>query len=348
MFYLKYRPKTIGDLDNSNVKETISNILKSKDLPHAFLFTGQKGTGKTSTARIMAKAVNCLENAFAEKGSSIEPCNTCSNCRSIEVSSSPDVVEMDAASNRGIDEVRSLIRETAFVPISSRYRIFIIDEAHMITNDAFNALLKTLEEPPASVLFILATTNEEKVPKTIISRCTKVSFGKAKKTDILSRLKKIVENEKKEIDPKVLEFIANHSESSFRDANKILEELIVQNRLTLEEAQQYIGLFSNRSFLEIISKNPLPEALKWVNTFVENGGSIKNLIEESLERLRIAMLVKNGIQMEEEENLSFTIPEIASLMKYINEAYGLLKISPIESIPLEIALVEFYNGRKGK
>jgi len=346
MFYLKYRPTTIEDLDNSQVKESLSNILQSKELPHAFLFTGQKGTGKTSAARIVAKAVNCLENAFAGKGSSVEPCNKCANCKSIDSSSSPDVVEMDAASNRGIDEIRSLIHDSSFAPISSRYRVFIIDEAHMITNDAFNALLKTLEEPPTSVIFILATTNEEKVPKTIISRCTKVLFGRAKKADILSRLQKIVKDEKQKIDTDVLEFVAAHSESSFRDATKILEELIIQHRTTLEQAQQYIGLFSNQSFLEIVASKPLAEALQWINTFIENGGSVKNLLEESLERLRRTMLSKNGIATDEEETLTLSIPEIAQLMKLFNEAYGLLKISPIESIPLEIAVVEFYNGRK--
>jgi DNA polymerase-3 subunit gamma/tau len=347
MFYLKYRPKTIEDLDNSHVKETILNILKSKNLPHAFLLTGSKGTGKTSTARIMAKAVNCLNNAFAGKGDSIEPCNECANCKSIESSSSPDVVEMDAASNRGIDEVRSLIHDAAFAPISSRYRVFIIDEAHMITNDAFNALLKTLEEPPSSVIFILATTNEEKVPKTIISRCTRILFGRAQKADILNRLQKIVKNENQKIEPEVLEFIAKHSEASFRDATKILEELITQNRVTLEAAEQYIGLFSNQSFLEIISSKPLADSIKWINTFVENGGSVKHLLEESLEKLRSAMLAKNGIPVEEEDSLELSISEIVQLMKGLNEAYGMLKISPVESIPLEIAVVEFYNGRKG-
>ena len=345
MFYLKYRPKTIQDLDNSNVKDVIANILKSKDLPHAFLFTGQKGTGKTSTARIMAKAINCLNNAYGGKGDSIEPCNECANCKSIETSSSPDIIEMDAASNRGIDEIRSLIRDSSFAPITTRYRVFIIDEAHMITNDAFNALLKTLEEPPVSVIFILATTNEEKVPKTIISRCTRVLFGRAKKQDILLRLEKIIAKENIKIDKHVLEFIASHSESSFRDANKILEELIIQNKTTLDEVKNYMGSYSNQNFLEIISKNQLKEALLWVNEFTQNGGSIRFLLEETLERLRTALLAKSGVQMEDELDTSLTIKEIAVLMKLFNEAYGTLRISPIESIPLEIAIVEFYNNK---
>ena len=148
MFYLKYRPKTISSLDNSQIKDIVGNVLKSKEIPHAFLFVGQKGTGKTSTARIVAKAVNCLKNKFSSsaKSLSVEPCNACTNCQSVESSSSPDVIELDAASNRGIDDVRNLIKESNFLPMSNRFRVFIIDEAHMITPDAFNALLKTLEE----------------------------------------------------------------------------------------------------------------------------------------------------------------------------------------------------------
>ena len=159
MFYLKYRPQTIGEIDNTRVKELLRKILESDTLPHAFLFVGQKGTGKTSAARIFAKAINCLNNKFAKKTKSTEPCNECKNCRSIKNSSFTDVLELDAASNRGIEEIKNLIRETAFFPMAGRYRVFIIDEAHMITRDGFNALLKTLEEPPDSAVFILATTN---------------------------------------------------------------------------------------------------------------------------------------------------------------------------------------------
>src|SRR3989339_93558 len=208
MFYLKYRPKTISELDNTRVRDQLRKILESKDFPHAFLFVGQKGTGKTSAARIFAKAINCL------KRESIEPCNRCVNCLAIASSSFTDVLEMDAASNRGIEEVKNLIRETAFLPMSGRYRVFIIDEAHMITPDGFNALLKTLEEPSPSTIFILATTNMEKLPKTIISRCVKINFGKGKIEDIVSMLKRISYAEKLEYSEDILKLIAHHSESS--------------------------------------------------------------------------------------------------------------------------------------
>jgi DNA polymerase III subunit gamma/tau len=342
MYYLTYRPKTFAELDNTIVRETISNILAAKEYPHAFLFVGQKGTGKTSTARIFAKAVNCLNR----KPPSVEPCNTCKNCLSIDTSASPDVIELDAASNRGIDEIKNLIRESAFSPMTCQYRVFIIDEAHMITHDAFNALLKTLEEPPESVIFILATTNEEKVPKTIASRCVKVPFGKAKKEDVFSMLQRIAKQEKLKLDEELLTVIASHSDRSFRDAAKLLEELVMQNKLSADEAKGYLGVRSKQSLMEILQTKPLKDALKWTDEFAQSGGAFKPLIEELLEELRIKLMTKYGVYTDPDEGLfSLSAGEIAQLMKLLHEAYNNLKITPIESIPLEIAIVEFYNQR---
>ncbi len=345
MFYLKYRPKTITNLDNSSVKEKLTNLLKNKSLPHAYLFVGQKGTGKTSTARIFAKSVNCLANSFSKKGDSIEPCNKCANCMSIETGASPDVTELDAASNRGIDEVRSLIREAAFLPMTCRYRVFIIDEAHMITNDAFNALLKTLEEPPETVLFILATTTEEKVPKTIVSRCLLVNFGKANREDVIRMLKRIQLAEKISVTDDVLEIIAKNSEKSFRDATKLFEELVIQNKLNPVDVKHYLGLRSQHTLMDLIQKKSLKDSLLWIEEFSESGGSFKRLLEELLEELRYMLLAKNGVGTLDIIT-SLSSAEIANLMKLFTEAYNTLRISPIDSIPLEIALVEFYNRNK--
>lgn len=346
MFYLTYRPKTIAELDNEAARKTINNVLSSDTLPHAYAFIGQKGMGKTSTARIFAKAVNCLENKFAGKGTSIEPCNTCYNCVSIDTGYSPDVIEQDAASNRGIDEIRNLIRESAFAPMTCRYRVFIIDEAHMITTEAFNALLKTLEEPPPSVMFILATTNEEKIPKTIASRCFRINFGRAQKKDIVNMLQRIVKAEKQTVDEQVLNIIADTSDYSFRDATKMLEELIIQGKTTPAEAQAYLGVRSKHTFFEVVDKKDLAEALKWIHEFTESGGSIKFFIEDLLKSLQQILLKKSGIAVEDIPDYGFSPRDIALLMKYLNEAYASLKLSPIESIPLEIAIVEFYNVRK--
>lgn len=360
MFYLKYRPKKISELDNTAVKDIIKKVLESKNLPHALLFVGQKGTGKTSTARIFAKAVNCLNNSFfsteaVDKTSkktaldlqNIEPCNECKNCLAVDTSSSPDVIELDAASNRGIEDVRNLIKESNFYPMTNRYRVYIIDEAHMITPDAFNALLKTLEEPPSSVIFILATTNLEKIPKTIRSRCFLINFSKAKRTDIISMLNKIIAKEKIKIDASLVKLIAQYADFSFRDAAKILEELSIQNLLNLDDGKKYLGLLQE-NFLETILKKDLKESLSWINEFGNTGGNFKHLIEQLLEELRLLLMANNGIKNEDAVNLEFETREIVILMKLLTEAYNNLKISPIESLPLEIAVVEFYNVRKSK
>lgn len=340
MFYLTYRPRTISEIDNSKVTSILAAILKEKRLPHALLFVGQKGTGKTSTARIFAKSVNCLN----KKSGSIEPCNTCDNCKSIDKSTSADVFEMDAASNRGIEEIKKIIKESSFMPMLMNYRVFIIDEAHMITTDAFNALLKTLEEPPKSVIFILATTNQEKLPKTIISRCTVVNFGRAIKKDIVHMLERIINQEKISVDPKVLNLISNYSENSFRDASKLLEELLIQKKLTVDEAKLFLGI-ARQNFLEILERKTLKEALDFTNEFVMGGGSVKRLLEEVLEELRLNLLKKSGVTVEVERESTMTKDNIIKLMRKMTDAYTLLKTSPIESLPLEIAVVEFYNQK---
>lgn len=346
MLYHTYRPKRISELDNKHVKDTISNILQSQQVPHAFLFVGQKGMGKTSTARIVAKAVNCLKNKFAGKGSSIEPCNDCDNCKAIDNGHSPDVIEQDAGARGLKEEMLDLIREASFSPIVCRYRIFILDEAHMISTAAFNALLKTLEEPPAHVLFIFATTNEEKVPRTIVSRCIRVHFGKAKYTDIETMLQRILDTEQKKLDPTIVRFIAENADFSFRDATKMLEETLMQGIGTLAEAQTYFGIRSKHAFLKSLEGKDVKEALQWLHQFAESGGNAKLLLEESLRSLQEALLKKSGVETDGAPETSLSIKDIAHAMKLLTEAYTLLKVSPMEIIPLEIALVQFYNDRK--
>jgi len=334
MFYSTYRPKTIAELDNSTVKEVINLLLSSKNIPHAFIFIGQKGTGKTSTARIVAKSLNCLKNHFAGRGSSVEPCNTCPSCLAIDASSSPDITELDAASNRGIEDIKKIIMEASFLPLSARKRIFIIDEAHMITNEGFNALLKTLEEPPAQAVFILATTNVEKVPKTIVSRCSIVNFGIAKKEDLIKMLNRIAASEKISVSKETIELISVNADHSFRDAAKLLEELSVQKRLNYKDANSYLGLVK-QDFLNILFTEDLTQALEWIQFFEKQGGSIKNLLTELLNELHELLLTPTG-----------KVPPrtIARLMKLLNEAYSSTRYAPLESIPLEIAVVEFYNS----
>ncbi len=345
MFYLKYRPRTITELDNSQVRPKITNLLSAKDFPHALLFIGPKGMGKTSTARIVAKAVNCLENSFAGKRNSYEPCNTCTNCKTIENGSSPDVIEQDAASNRGIEEVRKLIRESSYAPMTGRYRVYIIDEAHMITPDAFNALLKTLEEPPETVIFILATTNEEKLPNTIISRCVRIPFGRAHKKDIIHMLDRIAEKEQVDVPAELKDLIATYSENSFRDAAKMFEELIMQDTLSVETAQKYLGVRAKGTLLEIMQTGTLAESIQWIDEFIQSGGNVKRAIEDMLSALHL-LLVSKSTDSKSEIELSYSLREISTLIKLLHEAYNGIRISPIEALPLELAVVEFYNARK--
>ncbi|GAB4219621.1 MAG: hypothetical protein Fur009_6660 [Candidatus Microgenomates bacterium] len=345
MFYLKYRPKKINDLDNSRVKDQLTKILKTPNFPHAYLFVGQKGTGKTSSARIFAKALNCLNNDFSKNKNNIEPCNICDNCLAIDSGNFNDVIEMDAASNRGVDEIKDLIKETSFLPMSGRFRVFIIDEAHMITNEGFNALLKTLEEPPKTAIFILATTNLEKVPKTIVSRCLKVNFGKALKKDIVDMLKKIGKKENLKYDDNFYQLIARHSDYSFRDAAKILEEAAIQKFKTIEELENYLGLRGKNNLLEIITKKDPKKTFAWIEEFSQGGGNFKNLIEELLEELRVQLLIKKGVNFDEEASIDLSFLEITRLIKLLLQAYQEMKITPIDSLPLEIALAEFYNEK---
>ncbi len=323
MFYLKYRPQTLEEIDNSNVRETITKLLSSKQsLPHAFLFVGQKGTGKTSVARIVAQTLN----------------------KTTKEENSSDIVEMDAASNRGIEEVKNIIKEASYLPMTSAYRIFIIDEAHMITTEAYNALLKTLEEPPATAIFILATTNLEKVPKTIISRCSVINFGRGKQIDIITMLERIAKHEKMNLDNELLSLIAQYADFSFRDAAKILEDLSIQKKLTVQEAKEYLGLFGTKNLIEVIHTSQLPQTLAWIQRFSNEGGSIKNLIESSLKDLHALLLSKNGIKPENEPlKIDLSIAQITKLIKLLSEAHRSISYSPIESLPLEIAVSEFYN-----
>jgi DNA polymerase-3 subunit gamma/tau len=216
----------------------------------------------------------------------------------------------------------------------------------MITNEAFNALLKTLEEPPKSVIFILATTNIEKLPKTIISRCSVINFHQAKKDDIVSMLKRISINEKLDLDNKLFNLIASHADNSFRDAAKILEELVIQDKIQVDDAKEFLGIIGKETLLEIIQEKDLKTALSWIEEFKGAGGNFKRLIEQVLGDLRIQLLIKNSvIQDDDAIKLKFSLKDISKLIKLFTQAYGELKITPIESIPVEMAVVDFYNNK---
>jgi len=253
-FYLRYRPQTLADLDSADVRESLLKIFSAKSYPHAFLFSGPKGTGKTSAARIVAKILNCESASKKERGPKlIEPCNKCAMCTSITNGSNIDVLELDAASHRGIDDIRILREAVKLSPAKAKFKVYIIDEAHMLTPEASNALLKTLEEPPGHVVFMLATTNPEKLIGTIRSRTTNINFKKAGKEEIIGRLTKIAKTEKIKADAEALKKIAERSGGSFRDAVKILEQLVNENiSIDSKNVDKYLSLISGEKIQEFV------------------------------------------------------------------------------------------------
>ncbi|MEM5794931.1 MAG: DNA polymerase III subunit gamma/tau, partial [Bacillota bacterium] len=237
--YRQWRPQDFEQLvGQEHISTTLKNAITSNRIAHAYLFSGPRGTGKTSTAKIMAKALNCLQ------GPTIHPCNACDRCKRIIDGSSMDVLEIDAASNRGIDEIRELREKVKFTPVDGRYKVYIIDEVHMLTTEAFNALLKTLEEPPAHAIFILATTEPHKIPATILSRCQRYDFRRIDSEAISGRLLKVLQEMSIEAEPEALGVIARFAEGGLRDALSILDQCIAfsGDRITVEDVRSMLGL----------------------------------------------------------------------------------------------------------
>lgn len=345
VYYRKYRPQTLDELDLANVREKLLSILKNKNIQHAFLFTGPKGLGKTSSARILAKAINC--EGKGERGKELEPCNKCSACTSITNGSNIDVLEIDAASNRGIDEIRDLRERVKFAPSSLKYKVYIIDEVHMLTTDAFNALLKTLEEPPSHVIFILCTTEAYKIPQTIMSRAFHITFNKPSKEELVRSLNRIVKGEKLKVEKGVLDKIYDLSEGAFRDAAKIIEELYIASEggnvelSTLEKLYKTSQIDTEIENLFIsLSKKDAKETLKIFLSLEKENIDFKNAAEKILARLHELLLIKNGI-LEGPDFAGLTLPDIERLSSLFNSSYKEIRFSPIASLPLEIAAIKF-------
>lgn len=346
-FYLKHRPQNFEDLDCTEAREELQKIFKNKNFPHAFLFSGPRGIGKTSAARIIAKAVNCQEKK------DFEPCNQCPVCSSITAGSNVDVIEIDAASNRGIDDIKELREKIRLAPAGAKYKIYIIDEVHMLTPEAFNALLKTLEEPPAHALFILCTTDPQKLPQTVISRCQQIKFKKATRTEIVSRLEKVCQKEKLKYEEVALAEIAKLSDGSFRDGVKILEQVALSGKVTAEEVAKTAGVLKEHNpeeFLELLAKKETKKALIWINQVVEGGGNLRLLLEGLLDRLRIILLDNFGVEKESSETKGLasdlSLEEIRSLIELFSRAYFEQKGAVIPQLPIEMAIIEWsaYKG----
>lgn len=356
VYYRKYRPQTINDLDKEDVKVQLRAIFSRKDIPHAFLFVGPKGTGKTSTARIVAKIVNCeklevrnlngdievrsKDNLKFEKSnlkpqtSNQEPCNKCPNCLAITNGSHVDVLEIDAASNRGIDEIRALRDTIAFSPAMGKKKVYIIDEVHMLTKEAFNALLKTLEEPPPHVVFILATTERHKVPETILSRCTVIQFTKANASEIARSLGRIVTAEKLAIDEKSLISIAQSSDGSFRDAAKLLEQRASGIEVPVNN--------SVAEFMAFLIKKNTKEAFAVLESLEKNGSDFQDFTKQVLDSLHNELRARYSKEEKKTSPLSsLSQNELKQLLTLFSKALNEIKTSYIEQLPLELAVIEW-------
>lgn len=342
VYYRKYRPQLISELDLETVRGKLAAILSSGSIPHAFLFAGPKGLGKTSSARILAKAINCEKKKEEKKEKNIEPCNKCSACISITNGSAVDVLEIDAASNRGIDEIRDLKERIKFAPSALHKKVYIIDEVHMLTTEAFNALLKTLEEPPSHVVFILATTEIGKLPATILSRVFLVQFEKPSKEEIERSLLRVARGENLELEDRVMDKIGELSDGAFRDGAKILEELSLQSKgkkitLALLESLYKTGSIDNsvKKLIELCLKKNSQESLEVIDTLSSQNVDFKLVIEKMAEKLHSVLL--DYVY----QNKTHEVRSIQTLLSLLDEAYKDLKGAVLPQLPLEIAVIEY-------
>ncbi|MBL8012232.1 MAG: DNA polymerase III subunit gamma/tau, partial [Candidatus Omnitrophica bacterium] len=350
----KYRPQKFDELvGQEHITELFSNAIASQRIAHAFLFCGPRGIGKTSCARILAKSLNC------EKGPTITPCGVCAACREITSGNSFDVIEIDGASNRGIDEIRTLRENVKFAPSYGRYKIYIVDEVHMLTTEAFNALLKTLEEPPEHAKFIFATTEANKVPVTIISRCQRFDFKRISIAVMMEALKAICQKESLNADEESLYAIAKASSGSMRDALSILDQLGALNRNQVKSSDVFnmLGLVEAEMLFKLVDglcdKN-CQAALETFNEIVEHGKDIRQLGKDLTEHYRHLMVIKIGgrtlgklidypvVQKEALLNQSqkLSLPEILQGLELLIEAQETARITETQRMPLELAFAK--------
>lgn len=296
--YRTYRPQTFADVTaQEHVKTTLQNQLKNGKVAHAYLFTGPRGIGKTTVARLLAKAVNCENPSNTKKG--FEPCNECSMCKETTNGSALDVFEIDAASHTGVDNVRELIDGVRFAPNKGKFKVYIVDEVHMLSTAAFNALLKTLEEPPAHAIFILATTEIHKVPATVMSRCQRFDFRRFTPAEIVGRLKELSKSENVKIDEDVLYEIARHAEGCERDAESLFGQLLAlgEKEINLESASLVLPVAYTDSvlkFVEGLAKNDAAQAIRILNEGVEQGMDVPSFLDNVVLLLRTVLFAKLG------------------------------------------------------
>lgn len=353
--YRKFRPQTFGMVKGQeHVVRTLKNQIKNNRIGHAYLFTGTRGTGKTSVAKIFAKAVNCLNPIDGE------PCNECEHCRSVTAGNFIDVVEIDAASNTGVDDIRRVIEEIQYTPVKGRFKVYIIDEAHMLTGNAANAFLKTLEEPPEYAIFILATTEPHKLPITILSRCQRYDFKRISVDTIADNLSYLLNSEKVEYEDRAVRYIARTADGSMRDSISLLDKCIAFNlgeKLTYENVLTTLGVVDveifSKMFRAIVGADVVT-ALACVEEVVDAGKDISQFVADFIMYIRNLLLVNvsGGINIESlgisEENMAVlssdaNLVDSNILMRYLrvlSELVNQIRYSPTKQILLEIAVIK--------
>ena len=349
--YRRWRPESFADLvGQEHISRTLSRAVTSGQTSHAYLFTGPRGTGKTSTAKILARALNCAE------GPTLTPCGVCDSCRSISDGSSMDVFEIDAASNRGIDEIRDLRESVKFAPTEGHYKIYIIDEVHMLTTEAFNALLKTLEEPPERVIFILATTEPHKVPATIQSRCQRYDFHRITVTEIRDRLIYVCKESDIAAEEDALGIIAAQADGGMRDALSILDQCmaLAEGTLTAERVQEALGLVGRawiRRMAGEIAARDAAALIAQLSELLQSGRELKQVLAELAQHFRRLMIAGVGGAVSAAELCAgdaeelrmdaaqFTQEEIMTILRRLNETMQELRTSPQPRIAVETLLI---------
>jgi DNA polymerase III subunit gamma/tau len=330
--YRAYRPQTFKDVvGQGHIVRTLKNQIQNNNIGHAYLFCGTRGTGKTSTAKIFARAVNC-EDSINE-----EPCNECEVCRDILNDNIMDVIEIDAASNNSVDDIREIRENVKYTPAKCKYKVYIIDEVHMLSQGAFNALLKTLEEPPSYVIFILATTEPHKIPATILSRCQRFDFKRVTVKDMSSRMKEICEDVNVEVDDRALNLIARNSQGALRDALSILDQCMSfsEDKIEYKDVVDLLGTVNVEQLFEMaeyVIKEDSKKCLEILNEFVIWGKDIKNLIDDLIDHFRNLMVCKVSKDLDEIISLPEEIIDQLKSQAEIIEINEIIRILNILSI----------------
>src|SRR5512135_3549623 len=349
VLYRKYRPKGWDEVvGQGHVVQTLKNAIAADRVGHAYLFAGPRGTGKTTLARLLAKAVNCLDPDPKKR-----PCNECANCKAVNENRFMDLIEIDAASNTGVEDIRDLRDKINFAPSQGKYKVYIIDEVHMLSTQAFNALLKTLEEPPPHAIFILATTEIHKIPATVLSRCQRHEFRRVPVDEILSNLRQIAKAEGLKADDEALTLIARQATGSMRDAQSLLDQLSsMGSTITLELAQSVLGTATSQTVLAVLGsiRDRAPATgLDAIHRALDAGADARTLARQIVEYLRDLMLVQmgNGDRVEATKELkssmaedakALSTPDVLRMMRTFNEAAVDTRGGWQPSLSLELAL----------